>query len=273
MASGLRTTEEWNETALEMLRDLGVSNPKVGMDGSFGVTPGRRKVLTKHTVEDTPSYVRMFNNAPDIATAQRLMEPLAGGPVCDLPCAFIELLGVRCCHTETSWTDPRIRGEALPVRIPEATVYLNPFNARVEGDIRTAFENGSEPGERHTQEVCKCRQNGDVETETVEGSATVDEQDDQNIVVSEMDELLDEVTNAADNVRPGVEVEREAEFRKEGALDVIESLLSILTTGTMEVNADISTTVTFRWRGRSRQKDFSTSAEVILPVDDVNYSW
>ena len=272
--SRAQTEEEWNREALAMLDRLGADAPEVGVDGSFSVDSGRYALLSAEQVESTDPAVEMLNQVPDPAMVQQAAEPLAAGPACNtLPCAIIRALGLTCCHTETSYNDPSIAGEVSPVRIPNATLYLNPFNARIEGDIKTSFANDSEPGEECTQRVCRCQDDGRVRCETVDGSATVDEEDSQSIVADAVDEVLDEIDQSASNVRPDAEVSREAGFRKEGALDIIESIADLLVSGTIRVETDIDTTVRYDWRGRTRTKEFSSTVEARLPVDDVDYAW
>lgn len=266
--------EEFNEAAVEMLKDLGVRNPEPGVSGSFNVSTGSYRLIEMKTVETTPPVVEMLNQAPGPSAIQQTVEPLSSGPGCNVfPCDVINLLGLECCHTETSWDSPNIRADVAPIRIPQATAHLSPWNPRIEGDIRTQLENNSRKGERCTQQVCRCSDDGALRCEDVEGSATIDENSTVETVVDEMDETLDTVQRAASNVLPDTSVESEAGFRKEGALDLLKSILSILKTGTMRVDANIDTTITYRWRGRSRQRQFSTSVQAVLPVDDVSYTW
>lgn len=257
-----------------MLRRLGVRRPRIGVDGSFNVTPGTFRLISFDMVENTNPVLRSVNAAPYPDEIVQFLTPMANSPACDvLPCPILRALDIRCCEERVTWIDPDIVVDAIPTRIPEATVFLNPFNARVEGDIRLQAGNDSEQGERCTEVVCKCRAGRPKDCDPVDGSATVDGEDEHRVVIDRLDELLDEVTAGFSNVEPETEVDREAEFEKEGALETIEAILDILTTGTIRVNADIQVTASVRWRGRRRTRQFDIDAEARLPVDNVNYRW
>lgn len=266
--------DTFNERALATLGRLGARDAEVGVDGSFTVSPGTFDLLDVQVVEATNPFLRASNAFPYPDETVQFVTPMANNPLCDLlPCGLLGALGIQCCEQRTSWNDPRILTDAVPVRVPQATAYLNPFNARVEGDVRLRVNNRSEQGERCVSVECKCRAGTPPDCEPVNGSATASGDDNHRLVVDQLDEVLDEVRADFSGLAPDRSVDREASFTKSGALSTIEALLDILITGTIRVTANIDVTASVSWRGRSLSRQFDIDARVRLPVDNVNYRW
>lgn len=273
------TEEEWYEEALAMLRRLGVSNPEVGESGSIPVNPiNQKEVVSVQITESTSTRQRVLNQFPRDPEERVLV----GGPKFtdsygSLACNLLNCRGIlplrECSYVETSWTDPEIIADSLPNRIPEATAYLNPFNARIEGDVEYELGNSSEPGEKHTQTIYKCKQNGPKETEVIEDSAVIDSLSDTEFIDVDAEETLDNVQHSVEEITPDASATAEVEFEKEGALTVLESLFNAWTNGYMRAEADGTLTVNYEWRGSQKTKEFNVNTEVRIPVTEINYGW
>lgn len=265
-ASGVR---EFHEGALAMLERLGVEDPQVGVPGSIPTRPPpkpRVEVLEVTSGERAiPGPLGWLGEPPRVTTMEAILPCLGLAPCWLRP---------QCCTTTTTWIDPVIRAETFPVRIPEATVHLNPFDASVEGDVRTTMENHSEEGIKETTTECECRGGEEGTTrEEVDGSADIRASGENRLWIDDLDELLDEVSEAFGWTEPESTASTEARFVKEGALTTIEAILKLLVSGSLDVVADIDHTVTWSWRGRRYEQDFHWRVRAVLPVDEVNYAW
>jgi hypothetical protein len=274
-----QTEDEWYEESKSMLQRLGVRNPTVGESGSIPVSPiSEKEVVSVQITESTGPGRRVLNQFPR-DPEERL---LIGGPkildnygstVCNVvPCGGILPLR-ECSYVETTWTEPQINPSSLPDRIPNTTAYLNPFNARITGDVEYELGNDSEPGKKHTQKIYKCKDNGPKDTEVREESAVLDSNSDTQFRDADADETLENVQHAASDIGPDSSATVEVEWRKDGALSTLESLVDAWTQGYMSAEAEGSLTVEYEWRGSTKTKEFDVSSEVRIPVTNINYSW
>lgn len=279
MAEGADTKDEFYELALNTLQELGVSNPEVGKSGSFNVTPGQRDIKRVTVTESTRPFHRVANQFP-LDSHERLIlsgprvTANYGGPICNiLSCNVLTLLGRECSYTKTTWTPPDISSQAIPDKVDNATVYLNPFNARIEGEVTFDMSNSSEPGEKHTQTKYKCKEDGDVNTSVLENSAILDGDNAGDWYDDQVDELIDSVNTSYNSVEPNYHVEATTSFKKKGALSVLKSLLNAWLSGTMTSRAQTTLTVKYDWRGTTNTKQFDVDTVVAIPVSNLNYSW
>ena len=265
------TVEEWNEAAAQVLTNLDVDDPQPGQSGTIPVNTGESEVLNVDLQRDTSAPLRMFNSGPYVdeitgAVAQ-------GGPQCALPCPLLEAMGMQCSDTEERWEEPTIEPNIFPTYVPEATIYLNPFDASIEGDIRTWYKNKSEEGTHSTRTTYKCQENEDWTTEVVEGSADVVASEASDIIVDEADEELDSIRNQWDEMAPEQSDHAEASFEKEGALDIIEAIAQYLASGTMAVEAEVTLTQEYEWRGRTHAEEWTGTVDAIVAVGSLSYDW
>lgn len=279
MSKEADTEEEFYELSKQWLRSLGVNNPTVGESGKIPVNPGTHQVLDVNITESTSQAQKVLNEFPRHESERMILgqqQPLGdyGNPVCNFfGCAVISALPRECSYTETSWTDPDISGRIVPDVIPEATAYLNPFNARIEGDVGGAFDNFSDPGEKHTQEIFKCKEDGPKETEVVEDSAVLDMDADNEFTDVGNGEFIEDVAQSVAGLEPNADATKEVSFRKEGALDTLRGIIDVWASGTMRGEFDGTLSVEYEWKGSNRTKDFDVDVTARVPVQDLNYSW
>lgn len=273
------TEDEWLNEAIAMLERLGVNNPEVGEPGSIPVNPGTFSLEEVHVTDDTGPLTTVRNQFPR-HNSERLItganRPLGdwGNPVCNIfGCALISRLPRTCTRTKVTWTDPNIIADVFPKEIPTATAYLNPFNARIEGDVDAGLNNNSDPGKRHTQKIRKCEQNGPVETEVIEDSAVLDLNSDNEFHDLGSGELIDEVIHQVSNQQPDTQKEDSVSFEKSGALDVIEAIFNVWISGTMRGNFEGTLTAKYEWKGSTHRKEFNIDTVARVPVRNLNYAW
>lgn len=279
MAEGADTKEEFHELAISMLQDLGVRNPEVGEPGEIPVNPGQKDVQSLSVTESTAPRYRVLNQFPRERHERILLSgPRVtanyGGPVCNLlSCDVLSLLGRECSYTKTTWTEPEISAESVPDKVDSAKVYLNPLNARIEGEASFAMENLSEPGEKHTQEKYKCKEDDDVVTEVMDNSAVLDGDNAGDWFDKEADELIDSVSTNYNDTEPDSSATATTSFKKTGALSVIKSILQAWKTGVMTSRAQTTLTVKYQWRGDTKTKQFDIDTVVNIPVENLKYDW
>jgi len=200
-----------------------------------------------------------------------------GNPICNLlGCNILDFLPRECKNKTVTWTDPIIQGTVVPKSIPQATAYLNPLNARIEGDVTKEFENKSVPGKKSTKVEYKCKEDEPRTTQTIEESAVVDAGSDGDFFDLEAlgtGELIDEVVTGITNVAPGSkEKSQEIRFEKSGVLEVIEALFDYWTRGTMSGNIQGTLTLTYEWKGSTQTKDLAVDTIARVPVENLNYA-
>lgn len=279
MNQNIETEQEWYSEAKNMLSRLGVNNPTVGEDGSIPVSPEPREVISVNVSESTPTRRRVLNQLPRTSEERLLIggpKVLGdyGDPLCNnLNCRILSILPRECSRIKTTWTEPFITTTALPNEIPSATAYLNPFNARIEGDAEFEFINNSNPGEKHTQEIFKCQSDGPKETEVIEDSSIVDGSTNSELIDRSVGEKLDDVSYSWSDVNSGSSPTAQAGFYKGGALSVLESIYNAWTQGYMEARAQATLDVEYDWRGSTNKKQFDIDADIRIPVTNLNYSW
>lgn len=279
MSEQFDTEEEFYQDAKQWLSSLGVSRPTVGEPGKIPVNPGTHEVLEVNITESTSQLQKVANEFPRHESERIVLgsqQPLGsyGGPICNnVGCGILNLLPRECSYTETTWTDPDISGRVVPDVIPEATAYLNPFNARIEGEVSGDFSNFSDPGEKHTQEIFKCKEDGQKETEVQEDSAILDMTGDDRFNDVGNGEFIADVVHEVTGLEAKAEETDEVTFRKEGALETLRGIIDVWSTGTMRGNFDGTLSVSYEWKGSNRSKDFDIDVTARVPVQDLNYSW
>lgn len=257
------------ESTLQLLRQAGVDAPSTDRPVRVSTpdTPPFRQVVGREDV--TGRFQLALNNRPGLFDAVDIVKATRP-PACFgfAPC----WLRPGCCVEDTEWFPPRIDFGTWPVRIPEARLHV--FSARLEGEIRTRFDNRSEPGEKQVTRTCFC-QGGDegVERSTVDGSATLDSDQRDRIVVSDLGETLDKVRTQFNQVPPDRQRGVEASFDKRGALEVLQAIVDIMLSGSMVVDSRIEATVSWMWRGKVKKRSEVIRQRVRLPVDRVNVFW
>lgn len=180
-----------------------------------------------------------------------------------------------CCPVTTTYKEPEINFATKPERIPVATVHMNPTNARVEGQWQTSFRNASKPGTKTMTKTCRCRGGSpSVVTQEVEGSADLSSDGDNESRLEELaDEVLDRIREAFAFVRPNVTAQGTFSFQKNGAWETIKGIYTIMRFGVIRVKSKLQVVIAYTWLGARRQRSFTITQTLILPVDKVNWVW
>ena len=265
---------EFEKQAVSFLESVGVPNPEVGQGGTINNPPRQPEIYDITTRRTTPLPQRLAADPPT-PPFRRQFSAVQGNYIeCDIfPCLITNVLGIDCSYEETDWTAPEILADSVPVRIPEATVYLEWVNTRIEGDVRLETNNDSEPGEKLITTIYPCEGREETRVNEIAESAVVDAQSTADFVIDRADEALDRVGVDMDDLRPQTTLSRDATFRKDGEWSVIRSLADYFFSGGMRVDVDIDIEARYEWRGQPLRETFSTTVDMFLPVDSVSWGW
>jgi hypothetical protein len=274
------TEQEFYEQAKQTLRELGVRDVKVGESGTIPVrSQGERVIEELEIYETTGTGQRILNQFPRRGN-DRILNQGYDRPVCRLlSCNILDLVGIECTKTNERYIDPTIDFDSLPSVIPNATAYLNPFNARIEGDVEILTENRTEPGKKVKETEYKCSQRTDKESDLIPESGILDFGASHDITIDDtidgerVTESLGTFSTNMPDVQPDTEVTRDASFRKEGVLSVLRSIIDIWTTGTTRVNVRGEVNIQYEWRGSAKNRTFDIESTMRLPVQNINYGW
>jgi hypothetical protein len=258
---------------LGFLRDLGVQNPRVGESGEIPVTPGEFQ-LRKIEVENSTTGLRNVVNSIPRHKSDRYLYSGYTRPICNiLGCNLLEFLPIECKQENVEWTEPKINANPFPVEIPQATAFVNPFNARIEGRVTAALNNESEPGKKKITTQYKCRDETEERMETVEESAVLDVQTEFEFSDIGQGEIIDTITPDFLGINPDVDEESTESFRKEGNIPLIKSIVDVWVSGNMNARYNGSMDVEYRYKGRTRKETFNVDVEARVPVNNLNYNW
>ena len=270
-----QTVEEFYQEAKGMLRDWGVPDPTVGEPATVDIPDsGDFKVHHMKVYEVTRPGQKALNAFPRRGK-ERVVNRAYDKPICNIfGCNLTQLLNIECVKTEEEFVDPEIDAVDIPVEITDATAYLNPLNARVEGTMEVNAENNSEPGEKITTKEYKCKDEKERDVEIVDGSATLDFQAEHDVTVVSENEFLDTINSNTTEVAPGVDMDSSAPFEKTGTLQTLRSIVDVWRTGTMRASVRGLFDVNFNWRGSMATRRFNVDTGLDIPVTgNLNVSW
>lgn len=277
--SEIDTEREWYDEAKKMLRGFGVENPTVGESGEIPVSPGTREVKRVDVTENTPLVKKVMNHdfrTPQAAVANvnPRVQQNYGDPICNnLSCNVISLLNRDCSYEATSWKDPVVDVAGLPNQVPDSTAYLNPFDASIEGTVEYEMRNDSTPGQKLTQTIFKCKENGPLNEDPRPDSGVMDEDFSNTLTETREGNNMHQVGNQVDGMEAGTTTTFTADFEVTGGVNVIESLFEAWTSGSFETQANGSLTVDYTWRGDNKSQEFDVTSTVSVPVSSITYSW
>jgi hypothetical protein len=266
--------DEFYNKATGMLQSLGVRNVKVGQSGSIPVrSQGSFQIESLDIYETTRGGQKALNQFPR-APSDRILSPQYDRPICGIVgCGITQFLGLECSATSEEYIDPKIEFRNNPTAVTSATAYLNPVNARIEGDVEVTGDNFSEPGEVKTTTTYKCKDDVETSTEVVDGSAVLSMESSQTFGVESIDETIDTVQSSIADVTPDTSESVNVGFRKEGFLELIESVIDVWVTGSMLANVTGEVDIQYEWNGSTKNRTFNIDSEVRIPIQDLNYSW
>lgn len=262
------TVEEFYEEAKGVLSDLGVPDPTVGEEARIEIPEtGELKLYDTQVYEVTRPMQKALNGFPRRGS-ERVVNRAYDRPICNIfGCNVTQTLGIECVKTNEKYVDPEIDAMDIPAKITNATAYLNPFNARVEGTVEVKAENESEPGEKVTEKEYKCKDEIDKDTEVEEESGILDFQAEHDIISIAADERLASPNTSSRQVPPNSEERSTAPFEKTGTLETIESIISNWSSGVMKASIRGLFDVAYNWRGSISKKTFNVDTGADLPVE------
>lgn len=274
MSEQAETEGEFYTQAKEMLQRLGVRDVKVGESGSIPIRNRNRTTVEDFRLyETTRAGQRALNQFPK-APGERILNQGYDRPICGIVgCGVTQFLGIECSATSKQYKDPEIELRNNPTSIRSATAYLNPVNARIEGEVEISGENFSQPGEVRTKTTYKCKDDVETETEVVDESAIVSMNATHDVGIDAISEGLDTVQSTIDSVSPEQSKSATVSFRKEGVLEVIESIIDIWVSGSMVANVVGEVDVQYEWKGSTKNRTFDIEADVRIPIQNLEYSW
>jgi len=274
MSETATTEAEFYEQAKSVLTDFGVPDPTVGEPGSIPIdSPGRFEVLEMNIEETTRPGQELLNTFPRRGD-ERIVNASYDTPLCNIfGCTLTQFLGLECSRTSEDYTDPEISLRDNPERIPEVNAYLNPLNARVEGEMEVTGENFSKPGEIMTKTAYKCKDEVDEEVEIVDESAILDMEAEHNVSSNALNETIDTVRSTISSVQPDRSQSATVRFRKEGTLDTLQSIVDIWVSGSMVADVTGTINVNYQWKGSIKNRSFDVDSRLRLPVGSINYGW
>jgi len=274
MSEAADTEQEFYEQAKLMLQDLGVRNPTIGESGTIPIRgSGEFQIEEMEITETTRTGQKIVNQFPRPSN-ERIVNAGYDYPICYIfGCSVTEALGIECSKTETQWIDPEIDIIDVPNEVTTATAYLNPLNARIEGDINVEAQNNSEPGKKKTKKTFKCKNVSGEAEEVIEDSAIVSMLADHRVFDEEVDEVVDDIQSAVDDVRPNITTDSQASFEKRGALETIEGIYEVWTRGFTRANVTGSVDVEYEWRNSVKTRTFNIDTTMRLPIQNLNYDW
>lgn len=240
------------EEAKKLLEEFGIKEAKVGDSGSFDVTPGEFKIYSvesideEHRISVDPSHILYVT--PNI-----------------LPPAFC-IFGFEPWCWVRKYKDPEIDFDIFAYKVKDVNVYL--LKGEIHGKIVTRFFNKSKEGETWEENV----KTGEKRNhEKVEGSADLEGDFKEEILMKKIDEVLAKVSNAISKIKPKVKIKIESSFRKKGYINMIKTILKYLLTGTIYVDDDIEVTVYWTWLGKRHKLTRKVHVSSDLPVENVNW--
>lgn len=275
MSEAAGSKDEFYTAAKSMLTSLGASNPTVGESGSIPVSGNRNSLVESlNMVESTRAGQKILNQFPR-PQSDRVISSQYDRPICNvLGCGIISALPIECSKTEIKWEDPEIDIVDIPIEIPNATAHLNPFNARIEGNLGIQGKNKSEPGEKITQKTFKCKnQIEESSKEKVEGSAVVSMAADHSLTDVNINESIARVQSSFRDVAPQTSTETQVSFEKSGPIETLEGILDIWTTGITRVDIVGTVTTEYEWRNSVKSRSYDIDATARIPVRNLDYSW
>ena len=268
------TAEEFYEQAKSVLTGLGARDPAVGESGTIPVqSPGQFEVQELEIYNSTRTGQKVLNQFPR-SPDERVITSGYDRPICNvMPCSVTQFLGIDCTRTVEDYIDPKIEVENVPTGIPEVTAHFNPFNPRITGTVEVSGENFSEPGKVKRETVYKCIDEKENEEEVIDDSSIVTMESTHNIIDRAVDETVDTVRTVIPEVNAGGSDSTDVDFRKEGALQLLEGIIDGWVSGTMtgRVTGDIN--VEYEWKNSVKTETFTIDSLVTLPVRNINYDW
>jgi len=254
----------------DMFEQAGIRRPRPGRLRRVSTPTREAQVFDVTTVETTPLGERFTADPPELLPRERFTAAQGNFIECDfLPCFITEFFDIDCSYIDREFTAPEIVAEAMPVSIPQATLYVNPFNARIEGEVTTEQRNNSEPGFVEETTIDPCTDTESVATNAFPDSAVLDTLAEQNIVVQEVNQAIEGIDSAVDSLTPNTVFDTQSSFTTRGVRSILYDLGQLFLSGGMRVDANIDLTAGYEWRGVSRTRTFSTTVDMFLPVDNV----
>lgn len=180
-----------------------------------------------------------------------------------IPCVF----GCEPWCWVTKYTAPVIDFAIEAIGIDNVDVYI--LAGRITGRLTTSFENKSEEGKQHQENV----KTGETRNRrNVEGSADLSGSFDESVSLREIDEKLAEVTNRTiERTEPDCKIAIESEFERKGYVSLLKDIFDLLTSGTIFVDDEIKVTVEWDWLGERKRMTKKFNIKARLPVENVNY--
>jgi len=107
----------------------------------------------------------------------------------------------------------------------------------------------------------------------IDDSSIVTMESTHNIIDRAVDETVDTVRTVIPEVNAGGSDSTNVDFRKEGALQLLEGIIDGWVSGTMtgRVTGDIN--VEYEWKNSVKTETFTIDSLVTLPVRNINYDW
>jgi hypothetical protein len=254
----------------DMFEQAGIQRPEPGRLRRVSTPSRDRRVFDVTTIETTPLGERFTADPPELLPRERFTAAQGNFVECDiLPCFITEFFGIDCSYIDREYTSPDIVAEAMPVSIPQATLYVNPFNARIEGEITTEQTNNSTPGFVEETTIDPCSDAEMTSTERRPDSAVLDTLAEETIVVQEVNQTIGDIESAVSGLAPSTAFDTQASFTTRGVGSILYDLGQLFLDGGMRVDANIDLTAGYEWRGTSRTRTFSTTVDMFLPVENV----
>lgn len=268
------TAEEFYEQAKGVLADLGAPDPTVGESGTIPVqTSGQFQIEEFEIYNSTRTGQKVLNQFPRTSN-ERVITSGYDRPICNImPCSVTQFLGIDCTRTVEDYIDPEIEIENVPTEIPEVTAHFNPFNPRITGNVEVSGENFSEPGKIKRETVYKCKDEKEEEEEIIDDSSIVSMESTHNIIDRTVDETVDTVTTVIPSLESGASQSTDVQFRKEGALELLEGIIDAWVTGSMTGRVTGDVDVEYEWKNSIKTETFTIDSLVTLPVKNINYDW